>query len=74
MLTIRGILASAALLALVGVPVEFTIGLVEHPIVAPPHVASLLLIGSCLLLIGSGLGLRRIEIERGLTEHRSPGA
>jgi hypothetical protein len=74
MLTVRGILASAALLALVGVPVEFTIGLVEHPIVAPPHAASLLLIGSCLLLIGSGLGLRRLAIERGLGEHRSPGA
>ncbi len=54
-----------AMLALVSLPVELTIGLVEHPAVVPPgHLASLLLIGSCLLLVGSGLGLRREEAAR----------
>jgi hypothetical protein len=48
-------------LALVSLPVEVTIGFVEHPVVAPAPVVSLLLIGSCLLLVGSGLGLRRLE-------------
>jgi len=65
------LLLVAAVLGLVGMPIELTTGLAEDPIVAPPHLASLLLIGSCLLLIGSGLGLRRIE--RTLAGRRPPG-
>jgi hypothetical protein len=53
-----------AMLALVSLPVEVRIGFVEHPVVAPTPVVSLLLIGSCLLLVGSGLGLRRLEAAR----------
>ena len=56
---ITGLLAT---LALVGLPVEVTIRFVEHPVVAPTPVVSLLIVASCLLLIGSGLGLRRLEI------------
>ena len=62
-----------AVLALVSLPVEVTIGLVEHPVVAPAPVASLLLIGSCLLLVGSGLGLRRVEAARVGARRPTPG-
>jgi len=54
-----------AVVALVGLPVEVTIRLFEHPVIAPPRLASLLLLGSCLLLVGSGLGLRRLEARSG---------
>lgn len=49
------------LLALVGLPVEVTIALSEQPPVqgASP-LATALLVGSCLLLVGSGLELRRL--------------
>ena len=64
-----------AVLALVSVPVEITIGLVEHPPLVPPgRLASLLLIGSCLLLVGSGLGLRREEAARAGARRPTPSA
>jgi hypothetical protein len=53
-----------ATLALVSLPVEFTVRLTEHPVVAPSPVVTFLTIGSCLLLVWSGLGLRRLEAER----------
>jgi hypothetical protein len=61
-----------AVLALVSLPVELTIGLVDHPVVAPGRLASLLLIGSCLLLVGSGLGLRREEAARAGARRPTP--
>jgi len=64
-----------AVLALVSVPVEITIGLVEHtPLVPPGRLASLLLIGSCLLLVGGGLGLRREEAARAGARRPTPSA
>jgi len=60
-------------LTLVSLPVEVTIGFVEHPVVAPAPVVSLLLIGSCLLLVGSGLGLRRLEAARAGARRPTPG-
>lgn len=63
-----------AVLALVSLPVEVTIGLVEHPVVAPGRLASLLLIGSCLLLVGSGLGLHREEAARAGARRPTPSA
>jgi hypothetical protein len=63
-----------ALLALVGLPVELAVGLVEHPVVAPSPVVTLLNVGSCLLLVWSGLGLRRLEAARALARRPSPGA
>ena len=62
-----------AVLTLVSLPVEVTIQLVEHPVVAPAPVVSLLLIGSCLLLVGSGLGLRRLETARAGARRPTPG-
>lgn len=66
--TIAGwIRAGAALLAtlmLVSLPVDFTIRLAEHPVVAPPRVVTFLIIASCMLLVFSGLGLRRLAAER----------
>ena len=53
-----------ATLSLVSLPVEFTVRLTEYPVVAPPLVVTFLTIGSCLLLVWSGLGLRRLEAER----------
>lgn len=61
-------------LALVSLPVEVTIALVEHPVIAPTPVVSLLLIGSCLLLVGSGLGLRRVEASRAGAPRPTPSA
>ena len=61
-------------LALVSLPVEVTIGFVEHPVVTPAPVVSLLLIGSCLLLVGSGVGLRREEASRAGTRRPTPSA
>jgi hypothetical protein len=63
-----------ALLALVSLPVELAVGLVEHPVVAPAPLVTLLNVGSCLLLVGSGLGLRRLEAARALSHRPSPGA
>ena len=63
-----------ALLALVSLPVELRVGLVEQPVVAPPVGATLLLVGSCLLLVWSGLGLRRLEAERALAQPPTPSA
>ena len=60
-------------LALVSLPVEVTLRFVEHPVVAPAPVVSLLLIGSCLLLVGSGLGLRRLETVRASAQRPTPG-
>jgi len=62
-----------ALFGLVGVPVEITLRLVEHPVVAPPPVTTFLLVGSCLLLVWSGLGLRRLAGERALAQRPTPG-
>ncbi len=63
-----------ALLALVSLPVELAVGLVEHPVVAPSPLVTLLNVGSCLLLVWSGLGLRRLEATRALAQRPSPGA
>jgi hypothetical protein len=57
-----------ALLACVGMPVEVTLRLAEHPVVPPPPAATVLLAGSCLLLVWSGWGLRRLAAERGLAQ------
>lgn len=59
--TVTGVLA---VVALVSLPIEVAVHLTEHPVVAPAPVVSLLLVGSCLLLLGSGLGLRRLEGAR----------
>ena len=61
-------------LALVSLPVEVRIGLVEHPVIAPTPGVSLLLIGSCLLLVGSGVGLRRVEASRADARRPTPSA
>ncbi|HEY7041577.1 MAG TPA: hypothetical protein VID28_22100 [Methylomirabilota bacterium] len=53
-----------ATLALVSLPVDVTIRMAEYPVIAPRPVVTFLTIGSCLLLVWSGLGLRRIEAER----------
>ena len=63
-----------ALAALVSLPVDLVVGLAEHPVVAPAPVVTLLNVGSCLLLVWSGLGLRRLEAARPLTRRPSPGA
>jgi len=62
-----------AVVALVSLPVELVVGLVEHPVVAPAPVVTLLNVGSCLLLVWSGLGLRRLEAARALAQRPSPG-
>jgi hypothetical protein len=62
------------LLAFLGLPVELAIGWTEHPVVAPPVAATVLHVGSCLLLVWSGLGLRRLEAARARAERPSPGA
>ncbi|HEY7205353.1 MAG TPA: hypothetical protein VIA61_13695 [Methylomirabilota bacterium] len=53
-----------ATLALVSLPIEFTVRLAEYPVVAPPRLVTFLTIGSCMLLVFSGFGLRRLEAER----------
>jgi len=53
-----------ATLAIVSLPMEITIRLAEQPVVAPPRVVTLLTVVSCLLLVGSGIGLRRVEAAR----------
>lgn len=63
-----------ALLGCLGVPIELTLVLTEQPVVPPPRGASILLVGSCLLLIWSGLGLRRVAAARGLGQPPSPSA
>jgi hypothetical protein len=63
-----------AVLALVGLPVEITIRLVEEPVIAPAPVAWLLLLGSCLLLLGSGVSLRRLAAARAAARPPEPGA
>ena len=63
-----------ALLGCVGLPMELTLALSEHPVVPPPRGASILLVGSCLLLIWSGLGLRRLAAARALEQPPSPSA
>jgi hypothetical protein len=50
------------------------VGLVEHPVMAPSPLVTLLNVGSCLLLVWSGLGLRRLEAARALAQRPSPGA
>jgi hypothetical protein len=69
-----GVTALVAALGLVSLPIEVTVGLVEHPVVAPAPLVSLLLIGSCLLLVGGGLGLRRLEAARLAAQPPSPDA
>jgi hypothetical protein len=63
-----------AMLALVSMPVEITLQFVEHPVVALPRVAALLLVGSGLLLVWSGLGLRRLAAARAAEQRPTPGA
>jgi hypothetical protein len=63
-----------AVLALVGLPVEITIRLVEEPVIAPAPVAWLLLLGSCLLLLGSGVSLRRLAAARAAARTAEPRA
>lgn len=62
-----------ATLALVSLPIEVTIQLIEYPVVAPQPAVTLLTIGSCLLLVWSGLGLRRLGAARALTRRPTPG-
>lgn len=69
--TVTGLLA---VLVLVGLPVEITIRLVEEPVTAPAPVAWLLLLGSCLLLLGSGVSLRRLAAARVAAPPAEPGA
>jgi hypothetical protein len=71
---IRASIGLLALLGCVGVPMEITLVLTEQPVVPPPRGASILLVGSCLLLIWSGLGLRRLAAARGLEQPPSPSA
>jgi hypothetical protein len=71
---IRASVALLALLGCVGVPIEVTLGLAEQPVVPPPRAATMLLVSSCLLLIWSGLGLRRLAAGRGLGQPPSPSA
>jgi hypothetical protein len=71
---IRVSIGLLALLGCVGVPMEITLVLTEQPVVPPPRGASILLVGSCLLLIWSGLGLRRLAAARGLEQPPSPSA
>jgi len=61
--TATGLLAA---LVTVSLPVEITIRLVDHPIIAPRPVVTILTVGSCLLLLWSGLGLRRLQATRTL--------
>ena len=68
---ITGLIAG---LALVSLPLEVTIGLAEHPVIAPTPGVSLLIIGSCLLLVGSGVGLRREEASRAGARRPTPSA
>lgn len=70
----RAVTGLIAVLALVSLPVEVTIGLAEYPVVPPGRLATLLLIGSCLLLVGSGLGLRREEAARAGAQRPTPSA
>jgi hypothetical protein len=70
---LRAGVALLALLVCVGVPVEITLGVIDHPVVAPPPAATVLLVGSCLLLLWSGLGLRRLAAGRGLARTPTPG-
>jgi threonine/homoserine/homoserine lactone efflux protein len=69
----RAVATLLATVAGVSLPVELTIRLVEHPVVAPPPAATVLMIGSCLLLVWSGLGLRRLEAARALARRPTPG-
>jgi hypothetical protein len=62
-----------ALLACVGVPLEITLGLAEYPVVPPPRAATVLLAGSCMLLLWSGWGLRRLAAERGVAQTPTAG-
>jgi hypothetical protein len=61
---IRAGIGLIATLTVVGAPIEVTVRLVDYPVVAPRPVVTFLTIGSCLLLVWSGLGLRRLEAER----------
>ena len=70
----RAVTGLLAVLALVSLPIEVTVRLVDHPVIAPAPVVSLLLIGSCLLLLGSGLGLRRLEAVRAAARRPPPAA
>jgi hypothetical protein len=72
---IRGGVMLLALLGAIGAPVELQLALVEHPVVPPPAVATALTIASCLLLVWSGLGLRRTAAARALGPRPpAPGA
>jgi hypothetical protein len=70
---IRASVGLLALLACVGLPVELTLHLVEEPVLPPPPAATMLLVGSCLLLVWSGLGLRRVAAGRGLEQPPTSG-
>ena len=57
----------------VGLPIEITIRLSDQPLLVP-RLAWLLLFGSCLLLVGSGLELRRLEAARLAARPPAPDA
>ena len=72
---IRGGITLLALLGAIAAPVELQFVLVEHPVVPPPALATALTISSCLLLVWSGLGLRRTATARDLRARPpAPGA
>lgn len=71
-LTARVAVGALALLAALIVPLEVVVSL-DHPVVAPHPSVSLLLIGSCLLLVYSGCSLRREEAARALARRQMPG-
>jgi hypothetical protein len=66
---LRGSLAAAALIGAVVLPVEITLS-TDEAAPAPHPSFSLLLASSCLLLIGSGLTLRREEASRRLASRQ----
>lgn len=72
---IRSGITLLALLGMIVAPVELRLVLVEHPVVPPPALATVLTISSCLLLVWSGLGLRRTVAARDLRARPpAPGA
>ncbi len=67
----RVALGLGVLSAAVGLPVEIVVS--AAPILPVHPSVSLLLASSCLLLVGSGLSLRRAETARALARRQPPG-